>query len=407
VHDLRVGRLILTDVTIPGRGRSDIVIAGDRIERLAAAGSADGGDAQVHRFDGALVLPAFVDAHVHLDKTLLGLPWRPHRPAASIAERVAIEAAVRAEVAGSARERALALIHQVRALGTTAIRSHVDVDLDVGTGGVEMLAELREECAGLLDIQLVAFPQRGILQSPGVDALLDRALRAGADLVGGLDPAGFDGDVTGHLDVVFGLAERHGVGIDVHLHDGGDTGIGELLEIAARTRAAGMAGRVTVSHAYCLGMVDEGMAGRTAQALADAGVSIMTNGPPGAMPPVLALRSAGVRVVAGSDNIRDTWWPYGNGDMLERATVIAYGQALMSDPELEAVADLITHAPAELLGLGRRELAAGAPADLVVVAAQTVAEAVATHPARRFVVRRGQPVRSSAATSASASSWPR
>ena len=107
-----------------------------------------------------------------------------------------------------------------------------------------------------MDIQIVAFPQNGILRDPGTAELLDEALAAGADLIGGLDPAGIDGDVKGHLDVVFGLAERHGVGVDIHLHDAGALGCFELRDIAARTIATGLQGRVAVSHAFALGSDD-------------------------------------------------------------------------------------------------------------------------------------------------------
>ena len=121
------------------------------------------------------------------------------------------------------------------------------------------------------------------------------ALKAGADLVGGLDPAGFDGDVMGQLDIVFGLAERFGKEIDIHLHDGGETGAAELRDIAERTIAAGMQGRVAVSHAFALGSIAPDLFEKTADALARAEVAIMTSCPPSASaPPVKALRERGV-----------------------------------------------------------------------------------------------------------------
>ncbi|MFI2736509.1 amidohydrolase [Streptomyces sp. NPDC018711] len=339
---------------------------------------------------GALLLPALVDGHAHLDKTLLGAPWRPHRATATLQEQIASERESRRAEEVPVTERAAALARRMVSLGTGHVRSHVDVDPDTGLDHLHALLAVREEFRDRLGIQLVAFPQSGVVAAPGVADLLDAALADGADLVGGLDPVGFDGDPDGQLDIVFGLAERHGKGIDLHLHDGGETGTAQLRDIAARTAALGLGGKVAVSHAYALGGVDDAELDRTAAALAAAGVAIMTNGPSGRMPPVLRLREHGVRVFAGSDNIRDTWWPYGTADMLERATIIGLRTGLMTDPELSAAASLVTDEAAAALGLDGYGLAPGARADLVVVAAGSVPEAVAAHPRRLLVLHAGR-----------------
>jgi cytosine deaminase len=218
-------------------------------------------------------------------------------------------------------------------------------------------------------------------------------MREGADLVGGLDPAGIDEDVNGHLDAVFAIAERRGAGIDIHLHDPGPLGCFELRQIAARALAAGLAGRVAVSHAYALGGVDEEELNRTLEALARADVAIMTNGPgPVPMPPVRKLVAAGVRVFSGSDNIRDAWSPYGNGDMLERATWIGYRQGMSADSDLELAFDLGNGRSAQVLGLADHGLRIGAAADLVAIPSGSIAEAVASHPPRAMVMKRGRVV---------------
>ncbi|MFF8376732.1 amidohydrolase [Streptomyces sp. NPDC015661] len=338
---------------------------------------------------GALLLPALVDGHAHLDKTLLGAPWRPHRPTATLHEQIAAERASRHTEEVPVAERAAALARRMVSLGTGHVRSHVDVDPDTGLDHLHALLDVREKFRDRLGIQLVAFPQSGVVTAPGVAELLDAALADGADLVGGLDPVGFDGDAAGQLDTVFGLAERHGKGIDLHLHDGGDTGTAQLRDIAARTAALGLGGKVAVSHAYALGDVDATELDRTATALAAAGVAIMTNGPSGPVPPVLRLREHGVRVFAGSDNIRDTWWPYGTADMLERATIIGLRTGLMTDSELSFAASLVTGEAAAALGLTDYGIAPGARADLVAVAAGSVPEAVAAHPRRLLVLHAG------------------
>jgi cytosine deaminase len=304
---------------------------------------------------------------------------------------------LRTRVGVPVAERATALANRMVSLGTGHARSHVDIDPEAGLTGLHALLEVRAAVRDRIDIQLVAFPQSGVVTAPGVADLLDAALADGADLIGGLDPAGFDGDVDGQLDVVFGLADRHGAGIDIHLHDGGTLGAGQLRAIADRTRALGLAGKVTVSHAYALGQLDGAELDRTATALAAAGVAIMTNGPVGTMPPVLRLRDHGVRVFAGSDNIRDAWWPYGTADMLERATIIGLQGGLMTDADLGYAASLITDSAASVLGLTDYGLRPGCRADLVLVAASGIPEAVAAHPQRLWVLHRGRVVAAGAA----------
>lgn len=341
---------------------------------------------------GALVLPAFVDGHCHLDKTFLGAPWQPHRTAGTLRERIAKEKSLRAQIGVPVTERATALANRMVELGTGHIRSHVDIDPENGLAGLHALLEVRAALRDRISIQLVAFPQSGVVTAPGVADLLDAALAEGADLIGGLDPAGFDGDVDGQLDVVFGLADRHGSGVDIHLHDSGTEGTEQLRAIADRTRTLGLGGAVTVSHAYALGQVDADELDRTASALAAAGVAIMTNGPAGTMPPVLRLREHGVRVFAGSDNIQDAWWPYGTGDMLERATIIGLEGGLMTDEELNQIGSLITDSAAAVLGIADYGVHSGGRADLVVVAARSMPEAIAAHPERRWVLHGGRVV---------------
>ena len=386
-------------------GRCALVrIEDGRIAEIGEPGAATATDAERIDLGGALLVPGFVDGHIHLDKTLLGLPFQPHRPGDSVAERIAREKELRRELGYPVEERAKQLIRRVVVNGTTALRTHVDIDSEIGLAGLAALLAIREAVGDLLDIQIVAFPQSGILADPGTADLLDQAIRGGADLVGGLDPAGIDDDIGGHLDLIFAIAERHGVGLDIHLHDPGPLGCFELRQIATRTAALGLAGRVAVSHAFALGEVDDAEFGRTAEALARAGIAVMTNGPgPVPMPPVKRLVAAGVTVFAGSDNIRDAWSPYGNGDMLERAMLIGYRQGFLADADLELAFDLANGAAARVLGLADHGIRIGAAADLVAIPAASVAEAVAAHPPRTLVMKRGRVVARDGALSPSVS----
>jgi cytosine deaminase len=368
--------------------------------RIAAITSVDERPAANESIDlaNALVVPGFVEGHIHLDTSFYGDAWRPHKPCTDgfdVHERVAFQAQNMAEAAPM-DVRARSQLDLCIAHGTTQMRSHVMVDGSVGLTSLETILRVREEYKGLIDIQLVAFPQSGILASPGTPQLLDEAIGLGADLVGGLDPASFDRDVEKHLDVVFGVASKHGVDIDIHLHDMGTLGAFEIEQIAARTRALGMEGRVAVSHAYGLGDISMDHLKRMADILARSAVAIMTNAP-GArpFPPILALRSAGVTVFSGNDNIRDSWWPYGDGDMLRRATTLGYRSGFNVDEELRVAFDVVTASGAKALRLEGYGLRVGAKADFVTLRAEHVPEAVVAVPQGRSVYKESKLVASS------------
>ncbi|MCO5176450.1 MAG: amidohydrolase family protein [Thermomicrobiales bacterium] len=382
--------LQLHNLVLPDGSRPSIRITDGRIATIDSSINTDEAIGEQIDLDGGLLLPAFIDGHVHLDKTYLGDAWHDHEAAASLVEHVANERQLRPRLA-SVEQRAAALIERALVNGTTIIRTHADIDPDAGLSNLTGTLSVRECFRDQVTIQVVAFPQSGILTSSGTDELLDEALRSGADLIGGLDPAGFDGDANGHLDVVFGLAERHGVGVDIHLHDTGPTGLAELSEIADRTTALGMQGRVTVGHAYALGTEPQAAVLPVAEALASAGVSIMTTAPGShAFPPILMLREVGVNVFVANDNIRDCWAPYGDADMLERMMLVAYRSGFVTDAQLSLAFDIGTNAAAKALGIDGYGLNVGDWADFVVVDAEHIPEAVVARPPRRMVFRHGR-----------------
>jgi len=376
---------MIRNARLPDGSRHDIEIKDGRIAALRPPTDSE---------PGVLLLPPLVDGHIHLDKTLLGLPWVPNQAAGNtVADRIAAERKVRSARTVSETETGANLVKQVVASGTLHMRSHVDIDSQLGLKNLEAVLAIRERFRDLVSIQIAAFPQSGIARSPGTAGLLDEAIAQGADLVGGLDPVGIDGDLDGHLDAIFGIAEKRDVGIDVHLHDGGEGGIAQMLAIAERTRATGLRGKVAISHAFALGSVPTDLAARTADTLADAGIAIMSHGPgAGTIPPLLLLRAHGVEVFGGSDNIRDAWSPFGNGDMLERAMLIGYRGNFRHDHELGLACEMVTAAAARVLGLADYGIRLGGPADFVAVEAESIAEAVATRPRRKWVMKAGRVV---------------
>jgi len=383
---------LFTNAKLADGSLRDIGVAGGRIVSIAPAGMAGEAGRRVD-IAGALLVPGFVEGHIHLDTSFYGDRWIPHKPCTdgfNVHERVAFQAENMA-MAAPMDERARKQLELCVANGSLQMRSHVMVDGSVGLTSLETILRVREDYRDIIDIQLVAFPQSGILSSPGTPELLDAAIGLGADLVGGLDPASFDRDLDGHLDVVFGVAERRGVGVDIHLHDFGTLGAFTVEEICARTVALGMQGRVVISHAYGLGNLDADAARRIGAKIAAAGISIMTNAPGDhVFPPVALLRAEGVNVFSGNDNIRDSWWPYGDGDMLGRAMMIGYRSGFYTDAELSAAFDVVTAAGAKALGLEGYGIAVGAKADFVTLDAEHVPEAVVAVPKGRRVFKAGR-----------------
>ena len=362
----------------------DVHVAEGRIARLVPSSREEA---------APILLPGLIEGHCHLDKTLWGRPWWPNEVGPLLRHRIENEKAVRKSIGmDAAREgRALCMAHL--AAGTTRLRSHVDIDEESRLGHVEKLLELRESLRGIMEIQLVAFPQSGILRTPGAEEWLDEALRMGCDVVGGLDPSVIDRDPVRHLDIVFKLAERHGKPVDIHLHEPHELGAFAMELIAERTRAIGARGRVTISHGFALGDVSAPRADALLAMLAEAGVAVCTSAPPSrATPPLRRARELGVTLFAGNDNIRDTWNPYNAPDMLARAAMVGLKYELRRDEEVEWALATVTTEAARGCGFAEYGLEVGARADLLVVEAESLAEAVVTRKPPRRVISRGREV---------------
>jgi len=251
---------------------------------------------------------------------------------------------------------------------------------------------MRDDLRDGLSVQIVAFPQSGMLVRPGTVELMDEALRNGAEVVGGLDPCTIDRDPATHLDVIFDLAEKHDADVDVHLHEPGELGAFSLELILDRTRVLGWQGRVTISHAICLGGIDDPYLSRLIEQLIELDVTIMSHGPSGLrpVPSVKRLYEAGVRMCTGNDGIRDAWGPLNMPDMLLRTYLIAYRNNLRRDDEIEMVLDIATHGGARVIGVDDYGLDPGKSADFVLADGETHVEAVIEQPDRWLVVKRGK-----------------
>lgn len=375
-----------------GGAACDVLVRDGQIQavgtRLAAAPGTAVEDGQ-----GALLLPGLVEAHTHVDKTLWGMPWYVNEVGPNLIDRIDNERRFRAETGHDAAAQSLALCRAFLAHGTTRLRTHVDVDTDAGLKHLHGVLATREALRDQMEIQIAAFPQSGLLRRPGTAPLLDEALREGADVLGGLDPQGIDGDAVDSLNLLFYLAERHARPLDIHLHEAGAPGAQTLDLILDRTQALGMQGKVAISHGFCLGDVEPAERDRLLARMARLQVVVITTGTPSRpVPSLLACRAAGVAMAGGNDGIRDTWTPYGAPDMLERAMLIGLRNNLRRDDEIAMALETVTDAAARACGFGGYGLVPGSRADLVLVQAQNIAHAVVSRPVRQLVVSGGKVV---------------
>lgn len=375
-----------------GGPAADVLVSDGAIAAIGPGLAAPPGVA-VEDAGGALVLPALVEAHTHLDKSLWGMGWHPNSAGPRLIDKIDNERRLKKALdidpaRQSARQTVLSVSH-----GTTHIRSHVDVDTDHGLWGIEGVMATRDAWREMVDIELVAFPQSGLMRRPGTLELMDAALAAGAAIVGGIDPCGIDRDPKGQLDAVFALCQKHGKPLDIHLHEPGEMGAFSMDLIFERTRALGMRGQVVISHAFCLGSPDRALVDPLVDAIADLDIGIMTTGSASRpVPAVKPLLERGIRVCSGSDGIRDTWGPYGNADMLERAMMIGLRNNFRRDEEVELAFHACTQGGADVMRIPDYGLAVGRSGDLVVVEGEAIAHAVVAHPPRKLVVKRGRVV---------------
>ena len=386
----------LKNVTLPNIGGcrggiSDVSIRDGRIQRMA--NGLDEPEAKILDCTGLLLVPGLVNAHAHLDKTMWGAEDYENgiANAPQLSDLVENERAMRRAGVIEVRRSAPLLLGRMIALGTTALRTHIDVDDFVGMDGVEAVLEVRDAHRDRIDIETVAFPQSGILRSERTKNLLESALEMGVDAIGGLDPAQFDRDAVQHLDIVFRLAAEHGKKIDIHLHERSTLGLNTISLIAKRTAEYGLGGSVAVSHAFCLGDASGSAFDRIMDLLAESGVALVTSAPGDCefAPHDEALRR-GMNYALGTDNIRDAWSYLGNGDMLDRVRLLAERRYLRTAELIEDASTTATFEGARLLGLENYGIEPGCAADFFLVPSTRLADAVTQCPERRIVFKRGR-----------------
>ena len=381
----------------------DILIEKDRIEQIAP--HIDAPEVEVIDARGNLTTPSLIDPHIHLDKVNILDVVRPNETG-TLKEAIEI---IWAKKQTYTDEDILTRSEDVvlRALknGTLNIRTHVDVDTIGGLKPLQGILKLKEKYRGLVDIQIVAFPQEGIIKDPGCEDLLYQAMELGADVIGGM-PANeaTPDDSRAHVKIIFDIAEKYDCDVDMHVDETDDPFYRTLEMVADETIRRGWHSRVTAGHTCALAAYDDHYAGYVIQKLRQAKIHMITKPVTNLMlqgrndkqpirrgiTRVKELLEAGLLVSFGQDCVSDTFYPLGSADMLQVANVTAHAAQMSLPDEIKKVYDMITGDAAAVIGLEDYGLKVGSKADLIVLDVATERDAIRLAPARLFVIKNGR-----------------
>ena len=394
-YDILIRRAVLR--ARPGAA-VDVAVADGRIaaigERLAGRGDAEI-DAR-----GGLVTESFVDPHLHLCKvwtaSMAGdAAMQAYHGAgmAHAASAIDLAAQVKAQyheswiTANARRAVALAALH-----GNLHIRALADVDTKARLEGVKALLRVRDEFKGVVEVQVVAFAQDGIVREPGAAALMGEAMRLGADVVGGIPWIEHtDADQAEHIRVCFDLAREFDKDVSMLLDDAGDASLRTLEAMARAALARGWQGRALAHHCRAMALYPDEYLGQLIELLVRARVAVVTDPHTGPLHArVKALLAAGITVCLGQDDISDAYYPFGRNNMLEVAFLASHLLWMTGRAEIERLYDMITVDAAKAINLRDFGLAVGKHANLVVLDVPDVIEALRWHAPPTHVVSHGR-----------------
>ena len=368
-------------------------------------GDGDSGGAEVIDAAERLCVAGFVEPHIHLDKALINEDVRPNVSGTLDEAIEIIWERKRAYTVEEIAERAGRVIRSALANGVTRIRSHVDIDNIGGLRPLEGVAEARRRHSDVMDVQIVAFPQEGILKNKGTEELMWQAMEAGADVVGGMPfNEKHPQDSARHISIAFEIAKKFDADIDMHVDETDDVGARTLEMLAEQTMEHGWQGRVTAGHTCALAGYPEDYANAVIALVREAEIHMITNpatnlmlqGRLAAQPKrrgitrVKELLAEGINVSFGQDCVKDTFYPFGRVDPLEVGLIAAHAAHMSMPHEIEQVFDMQTNAAARVMRLGDYGFAPGCAADLVILDAANAADALTRQAARNVVIKSGQ-----------------
>ena len=391
---------ILRNACIAGREPQivDIAIAGGHIVEVASGIAAD---APQEDIGGRLVVPGFVETHIHLDKSCI--LDRCELRQGSLGEAIAeVAAAKRKFTENDIYQRGRRTLEKAILQGTMRMRTHVEVDPRVGLKGFAAMRQLKRDFAWAIDIEICVFPQEGLLNDPGTEELLISACKQGADLIGGCPYT--DSDPDGHISRIFAMAREFDRDIDFHLDFDLDPSWMALDEVCRRTQETGWGGRVTVGHVTKLSAIHSAKLVDTAKRLADVGVAVTAlpstdlylmgrdhdHSVPRGVTPVHRLLESGVVCSVATNNVLNPFTPFGDCSLVRMANLYANVAQIGRPSELASCLDMVTALPARLMNLRNYGVAIGNPADLVVLDCNDRAQAVAEIARPLFGMKHGR-----------------
>jgi len=303
----------------------DVLIEGGHVQQVDKNIVVDG-DVEVLDAQKQLLVPSFREMHIHIDKTYFGGEWQAPRPITKgILTRIEEERTLLPKQLPTAAFRAEEMVKWLIAQGHTHIRSHCNVDPQIGTKHIEITKQVLEKYQDQITYDIVAFPQHGLLRS-NVEGLIREAMTMGATLVGGVDPSIVDRDIERSLQTTMQIAQDYNAGIDIHIHTPNTLGEFEFYKLIDLTKQAKKEGQVTISHAMALADLPQPQLESLVQAMASIQMDVTTTVPVAinrSTIPIPYLYDNGVNVSVGHDSLTDHWSPYGTGNTITKLNIMA------------------------------------------------------------------------------------
>jgi cytosine/creatinine deaminase len=392
--------LVIRRVRIAGRSGEPLDI-GIREGRIAAIEPQIATDAPAHDLDGRLVIPGLVETHIHLDKSCILDRCRSED--GTLEEAIAeVAAAKRAFTEDDVYARARHTLEKAIVQGTTHMRTHLEIDPRVGLRSFDAIRRLKEDYRWAIDLEICVFPQEGLTNDPGTEELLVQACERGADLIGGCPYT--DTDPNAQIARIFAIAERFDLDIDFHLDFDLDPSWMHLDEVCRQTARHRRGGRVAIGHVTKLSAVDGARLAAVARRLADAGVAVTVlpatdlylmgrgheHSVPRGVAPAHRLIEHGVTCSLATNNVLNPFTPFGDCSLIRMANLYANVARLGRPQDLALCLDLVTTQAAKLMNLPDYNIAAGGPADIVVLDCRNEMSAVAELAQPLFGLKRGR-----------------
>lgn len=348
-----------------------------------------------------VLIPGFVESHLHLDKALIA--DRKPNMSGTLEEAIKVTAELKPTFTEEdIYERAKKALEMILPTGVTNIRTHAEFDPAQGFTGFKTIMRLKEEYKDLIDIQVVAFPQEGIFKAPGTEKMMYEAMEMGADVVGGIPYN--DAPAEEHIDLVFEIAKKYNKPVDLHQDFSDEADDMSIEYLAKKTIQEGYQGRVSVGHLTALHALPDKELKPIIELMAEADISVMalpaTDLHLGArndeynvrraVTPIRKLRDGGVNVCIASNNIRNAFTPYGNGDIVQTAMLAIPVGHLGGADDLPTVLPMITKNPARAIGLDHYGIKENNKADLVLLDTKVKEHAIIDIPERLYVIKDGR-----------------